>query len=269
MTAAQTHEGADPSMGLVERKHVKSQQPKCSARSSRTGKPCQRYPAVGATVCRVHGGAAPQVQKAARRRLEQAADVLVKRLLGLALDGAAPDHVALSAVVAALDRAGLSVKSTVGVEISAKPWESVFEGISKVISGPRDESPRPLAELPESGTAATELGDANEDGEIIGEFDDDPLPEDEIDDDQPRFQPVIDVEVVADEYTDAIMSDSSGTITPDQDQSQPGEHTALPFGPLGPTSPAGSGLMPLDAAIEAASVMRQREAARIRNARRR
>ncbi|BBX53146.1 hypothetical protein GCM10009645_54040 [Mycolicibacterium poriferae] len=41
----------------------------------------------GANVCRVHGGAAPQVKAAARRRLDRAADVLVQRLLGMALDG--------------------------------------------------------------------------------------------------------------------------------------------------------------------------------------
>ena len=93
-----------------------------------------------------------------------------------------------------------------------------------------------------------------------------------IDDDPylPRFEPQREQKS---EYTDVIdveiMSDSSGTTTPDQDQSQSDEHTALPFGPLGPTGPVGSGLMPLDAAIEAASVMRQREAARQRNMRRR
>ena len=260
---AQTHEDADPSMGLVERKHVKSQRPKCSARSSRTGKPCQRYPSAGATVCRVHGGAAPQVQKAARRRLEQAADVLVKRLLGLALDGTAPDHVALSAVVAALDRAGFSVKSTVGVEISAKPWESVFEGISKVISGPRDEASRPSAGLPE-----LDAGSADDD-EIVGEIDDDV-----IDDDLPRFQreresaDVIDVEIDAG-YTDAIMSRGSGTTTPDQDQTDLSGDLGFTPGPIGLGGPAGSGLMSLSDAVEAAADMRAREAARRRDMRRR
>ena len=44
---------------------------KCTAKSSRTGKPCQKPPIKGATVCRVHGGAAPQVKRAAERRLEE------------------------------------------------------------------------------------------------------------------------------------------------------------------------------------------------------
>lgn len=42
---------------------------KCSARSSRTGLPCRRYAINGGTVCIMHGGSAPQVQKAARERL--------------------------------------------------------------------------------------------------------------------------------------------------------------------------------------------------------
>jgi len=93
----------------------------------------------GAVVCRSHGGAAPQVQKAARRRLEQAADVLVQRLLGIALDGTAPDQVALSAVLGALDRAGLSVKSTLGVEVTAKPWEQIAdEAFTTIDAGSRD-----------------------------------------------------------------------------------------------------------------------------------
>lgn len=40
----------------------------CTAHA-RSGNRCKRYAAPGAAVCRMHGGAAPQVQAAARRRL--------------------------------------------------------------------------------------------------------------------------------------------------------------------------------------------------------
>ena len=43
---------------------------KCTAKSSRTGRPCQKLPIKGSTVCRTHGGSAPQVIKAAERRTE-------------------------------------------------------------------------------------------------------------------------------------------------------------------------------------------------------
>lgn len=42
---------------------------RCTAHSSRTGKPCQKWPIAGGTVCRSHGGAAPQVQEKAKKRL--------------------------------------------------------------------------------------------------------------------------------------------------------------------------------------------------------
>ncbi len=42
---------------------------KCTATVRRTGKPCGRWAAVGAVVCSSHGGAAPQVQRAAETRL--------------------------------------------------------------------------------------------------------------------------------------------------------------------------------------------------------
>lgn len=45
----------------------------CAATSNATGQRCKRHPVKGATVCQVHGGAAPQVKAAAARRLEAAA----------------------------------------------------------------------------------------------------------------------------------------------------------------------------------------------------
>lgn len=41
----------------------------CTATAKSTGLPCQRPPVPGATVCRFHGGAAPQVRKKATLRL--------------------------------------------------------------------------------------------------------------------------------------------------------------------------------------------------------
>lgn len=41
----------------------------CHARSKRTGKPCNAPAMHGMDVCRIHGGAAPQARKSARKRL--------------------------------------------------------------------------------------------------------------------------------------------------------------------------------------------------------
>jgi hypothetical protein len=44
---------------------------RCRATSSRTGLPCNNAAILGGTVCRVHGGSAPQVRAAARRTLAE------------------------------------------------------------------------------------------------------------------------------------------------------------------------------------------------------
>ena len=48
--------------------------PRCSAVSSRTGRPCNRYAIAGGTVCIMHGGAALQVKAAAAARLRAMVD---------------------------------------------------------------------------------------------------------------------------------------------------------------------------------------------------
>lgn len=90
------------------------------------GNPCRRYAIRGGFVCRVHGGSAPQVVAKARERLALAADHNVRNLLGLA-DTAENEQVRLSATNSALDRAGLSAKAQVEVEVAVKqPWEEMM-----------------------------------------------------------------------------------------------------------------------------------------------
>lgn len=47
--------------------------PRCTARSKQTGEQCKQRPTKGATVCRFHGGAAPQTKAAAEQRTQEAA----------------------------------------------------------------------------------------------------------------------------------------------------------------------------------------------------
>jgi vacuolar-type H+-ATPase subunit E/Vma4 len=53
---------------------------RCTAHSSRTGLPCKRNAIRGGTVCRSHGGAAPQVKAKAAERIEQLLDRFFDRL---------------------------------------------------------------------------------------------------------------------------------------------------------------------------------------------
>jgi hypothetical protein len=106
------------------------------------------------------------------------------------------------------------------------------------------------------------------DDEIVGEFDD---PPEEIEEKREReCVDVIDVEIEAidpDGYTDQIMNPAR--TTPGHDDSSASGPYSPDVRPLGLTGPAGSGLMRLEDAVEAQAAMREREAARIRDMRRR
>jgi hypothetical protein len=90
---------AEPNVSLTHSR-------KCTAHSSRTGKPCQRYAIMGATVCQTHGGSAPQVKRKAEQRLREMVDPMISRLNELAMQTDNP-KVAADCVRDALDRAGI------------------------------------------------------------------------------------------------------------------------------------------------------------------
>lgn len=96
----------------------------CSATSKQTGKGCRNSPIPGGTVCRFHGGAAPQVKDKARQRLEallnkaidQVAEALEAEQLLVSKEGDVVDRVPayrirLRAAKEVLDRVGPSAKA--------------------------------------------------------------------------------------------------------------------------------------------------------------
>lgn len=108
---------------------------RCTAHSSRTGEPCKNAAIKGHNVCRYHGGAAPHIKQAARIRLENAADLMAKQLLGIALT-ADSDGVKLAAIRDALDRAGLKAPSEVVLsQGQPKAYETVFDSIGGTPGG--------------------------------------------------------------------------------------------------------------------------------------
>ncbi|WP_081217578.1 hypothetical protein [Mycobacterium avium] len=105
-----------------------AQSRRCVAHKS-NGNRCLKAAIKGATVCRTHGGATRHVKQAARIRLENAAELMAKQLLGIALT-ADTDAVKLAAIRDALDRAGLKAPSELVLsQGEAKPYETVFDSI--------------------------------------------------------------------------------------------------------------------------------------------
>ncbi|MED5802860.1 hypothetical protein VX037_17675 [Gordonia sp. Z-3] len=105
----------------------------------KSGERCRRLAIKGATVCRVHGGASGHVRKAARVRLDMAADRMAKKLLGIATDENIPPAVQLAATRDALDRAGLSAKTAVEVEVGPnKGFQDILNAM--MAGGSRAES---------------------------------------------------------------------------------------------------------------------------------
>jgi hypothetical protein len=103
---------------------------RCRAHSSRTGEPCKNAAIKGSTVCRFHGGAAKQVKANARARLENAADLMAKKLLGIAIAGES-ETVKLAAIKDALDRAGLKPPAEVVLsQGNVAPYEEIFDSIA-------------------------------------------------------------------------------------------------------------------------------------------
>lgn len=61
---------ADPLQDTQPLQGLPGNAPRCSAKSKRSQKPCNNPAIKGGTVCRMHGGGAPQVQMAAMERLK-------------------------------------------------------------------------------------------------------------------------------------------------------------------------------------------------------
>lgn len=101
----------------------------CTARR-RNGTQCLNYAIKGASVCRMHGGAAPQVRRAAQVRLLMQADTLMAALLKIALDPKLPVQHRLVAIRDGLDRANLSGTQTVELTVEkGRTFEDVTSDV--------------------------------------------------------------------------------------------------------------------------------------------
>jgi hypothetical protein len=101
----------------------------CSARR-RNGNPCGNPPMNGSSVCRMHGGAAPQVRRRAEQRILEASDKAAATLVRIMQDTTIAPALQIAAARDLLDRAGLSGKQTLEIGLTTKAtWEHVMDEI--------------------------------------------------------------------------------------------------------------------------------------------
>ncbi|RUP03036.1 MAG: hypothetical protein EKK34_22140 [Mycobacterium sp.] len=133
------------------------QEHRCTAHR-KNGDRCKRAAIKGGQVCAHHGGSAPAVKAKARQRLEAAADRMARELLKMAVDETVSDAVKLAAIRDALDRAGLSARTAVSVEVGRRPFDEIFDAI---VGGSRAESRarRGMSDDELNGWATTTLVD--------------------------------------------------------------------------------------------------------------
>jgi hypothetical protein len=97
---------------------------------TKDGNRCRRSAIPGATVCRIHGGSAPQVRAVAAARIGNAADEMVKRLHAMLDDPEVEARDKIKIAQDMLDRAGLGAveKHIVGVG-QVDPVEALFRDL--------------------------------------------------------------------------------------------------------------------------------------------
>jgi hypothetical protein len=136
----------------------------CSAKSNRSGKQCGRAAIIGGTVCWVHGGAAPQVRKAALRRIHSLVDPALETL-ALAMahsiegmeDGNAPTPEGIRAARDVLSRAGYDpaqhhVVDDGDGQDSGDDLDEILSELDSIAAAERTNS---MAQPPEPGSAET------------------------------------------------------------------------------------------------------------------
>ncbi len=107
---------------------------RCSAKSKQTGERCKQFAIRGGTVCRFHGGRAPQVAHKADLRILNAAESIkdllpaaVRELERLVDGDKTKQEVRLSAIRDVFDRAGLVVVKKNEVKVSEGEYTFVIE----------------------------------------------------------------------------------------------------------------------------------------------
>lgn len=134
--------GEDPSR-VLKGPGSKNDSGRCKATAHRTGERCRAPSMKGGTCCRVHGGAAPQVKKAARERLLEMVEPAMVQLRRIIDKPDTSDADKLRGIQMILDRTGYKPGMVIEVK-EHDPWSSLTDDAlvmdrTEVNAGPRAE----------------------------------------------------------------------------------------------------------------------------------
>ncbi len=146
---------------------------RCKAHK-KSGIRCAKPAMNGQRVCGTHGGRAKHSVEAARRRMMEYADPAVKKLTEIAFDPTKSDEIRLKATLAIIDRAGLSPRQALEIEVGpAKPYEQIADGMIEMQRGGSRAEHRRAMGIPDD-TPALAAPTHNEpiEAQVIDDFDD-------------------------------------------------------------------------------------------------
>lgn len=106
---------------------------KCSAHRQ-DGVDCQAQAIKGGTVCRVHGGSAPQVKQAAMIRLLEAIDPAAGELIRIALKGKT-DQVRVQAIKELFERAGFGEAKRIDITLTDDVLDAEIARLEAELAG--------------------------------------------------------------------------------------------------------------------------------------
>ncbi len=140
----------------------------------KSGIRCAKPAMNGQRVCGTHGGRAKHSVEAARRRMMENADPAVKKLTEIAFDPTKSDEIRLKATLAIIDRAGLSPRQALEIEVGpAKPYEQIADGMIEMQRGGSRAEHRRAMGIPDDLPAlVARVHDEPIEAQIVDDFDD-------------------------------------------------------------------------------------------------
>lgn len=115
----------------------------CKARK-RNGDPCGMAPLAGSVVCRMHGGAAPQVLRKSQERIVMAQDDAAGNLVKWMQDESVPFAERRKCAEALLNRGGNAPGQRLEVSLDPAPWQALIDGIVSDVGDQYIRPPGPL-----------------------------------------------------------------------------------------------------------------------------